>query len=87
MVRDAAHDYAQGKLAPRVLEAFRHEKTDPKIFREMGEIGTKGPSTPYMLENSRILRLPWSPSSAIAKPAVQTPTNTAIIATPRVRLM
>ena len=37
MVRDAAHRYCQDKLAPRVLEAFRSEKTDPKIFREMGE--------------------------------------------------
>jgi len=33
MVRDAARDYCQGKLAPRVLEAFRNEKTDPAIFR------------------------------------------------------
>ena len=39
MVRDAAHAYCQEKLAPRVLEAFRHEKTDPAIFREMGELG------------------------------------------------
>jgi glutaryl-CoA dehydrogenase len=46
MVRDAAHDYCQGKLAPRVLEAFRHEKTDPKIFREMGEVGLLGPTIP-----------------------------------------
>jgi glutaryl-CoA dehydrogenase len=46
MVRDAAHDYCQGKLAPRVLEAFRNEKTDPKIFREMGEIGLLGPVIP-----------------------------------------
>ena len=30
MVRDAARDYCQKKLAPRVLEAFRHEKTDPR---------------------------------------------------------
>ena len=29
--------YCQDKLAPRVLDAFRHEKTDPAIFREMGE--------------------------------------------------
>jgi glutaryl-CoA dehydrogenase len=36
MVRDAAHAYCQDKLAPRILEAFRHEKTDPAIFREMG---------------------------------------------------
>jgi glutaryl-CoA dehydrogenase len=46
MVRDAAHAYCQGKLAPRVLEAFRHEKTDPAIFREMGEVGLLGPTIP-----------------------------------------
>ena len=46
MVRDAARDYCQGKLAPRVLEAFRHEKTDPEIFREMGEVGLLGPTIP-----------------------------------------
>ena len=46
MVRDAAHDYCQGKLAPRVLEAFREEKTDPRIFREMGELGLLGPTIP-----------------------------------------
>ena len=46
MVRDAAHDYCQGKLAPRVLEAFRNEQTDTKVFREMGEIGLLGPVIP-----------------------------------------
>jgi len=46
MVRDAAAAYAQGKLAPRVLEAFRHEQTDPAIFREMGELGLLGPTIP-----------------------------------------
>ncbi len=45
-VRDAARDYAQGRLAPRVLEAFRHEKTDPEIFREMGALGLLGPTIP-----------------------------------------
>ncbi|CCM78608.1 acyl-CoA dehydrogenase [Rhizobium mesoamericanum] len=44
MVQETAHAYAQDKLAPRVLEAFRHEKTDPKIFREMGELGLLGPT-------------------------------------------
>jgi glutaryl-CoA dehydrogenase len=42
MVRDAAHAYAQDKLAPRVLQAFRHEHTDPSIFRELGELGVLG---------------------------------------------
>jgi len=46
MVRDAAHAYCQEKLAPRVLEAFRSEKTDPGIFREMGALGLLGPTIP-----------------------------------------
>ncbi|MCX4160277.1 MULTISPECIES: acyl-CoA dehydrogenase [Paraburkholderia] len=46
MVRDAAQAYSQDKLAPRVLEAFRHEKTDASIFREMGELGLLGPTIP-----------------------------------------
>ena len=46
MISDAARDYCQGKLAPRVLEAFRHEQTDPAIFREMGELGLLGPTIP-----------------------------------------
>jgi glutaryl-CoA dehydrogenase len=45
-VRDAARDYSQGRLAPRVTEAFRHERTDPAIFREMGELGLLGPTIP-----------------------------------------
>ncbi|MCZ8074748.1 MAG: acyl-CoA dehydrogenase family protein, partial [Paucibacter sp.] len=44
MVRDAAAAYCQERLAPRVLEAFRHERTDLAIFREMGEIGLLGPT-------------------------------------------
>ena len=46
MIRDAAAAYCQDKLAPRVLEAFRHEKTDPAIFSEMGELGLLGPTIP-----------------------------------------
>jgi len=42
MVRDTAHAYSQERLAPRILEAFRHESTDPAIFREMGELGLLG---------------------------------------------
>lgn len=45
-VRDAAHSYCQEKLLPRVTEAFRHEKTDLEIFREMGELGLLGPTIP-----------------------------------------
>ena len=46
MIRDAAASYCQERLAPRVVEAFRHETTDPAIFREMGEVGLLGPTIP-----------------------------------------
>jgi len=46
MVRDAARDYAQDKLLPRVTLAFRNEQTDPAIFREMGELGLLGATIP-----------------------------------------
>ena len=42
MVRDSTQQYAQSALAPRVKEAYRQESTDPKIFREMGEMGLLG---------------------------------------------
>jgi glutaryl-CoA dehydrogenase len=46
MIRDAAYAYAQDKLQPRVLDAFRNEHTDVAIFREMGELGLLGPTIP-----------------------------------------
>jgi glutaryl-CoA dehydrogenase len=46
MIRDTAHAYAQERLAPRVREAFRHERTDPAIFAEMGELGLLGVTLP-----------------------------------------
>ena len=42
MVRDAAAEYAQGRLMPRIHDAYRNETTDPAIFREMGELGLLG---------------------------------------------
>jgi glutaryl-CoA dehydrogenase len=44
LVQKTAFAYSRDRLAPRVLEAFRHEKTDPAIFREMGELGFLGPT-------------------------------------------
>ena len=44
LVMDTARQYAQERLAPRVQEAYRDEKTDPAIFREMGELGLLGPT-------------------------------------------
>jgi glutaryl-CoA dehydrogenase len=46
MVQDAARAYCEERLMPRVLEAFRHERTDPAIFGEMGELGLLGPTIP-----------------------------------------
>src|SRR2546427_12334476 len=45
-VADAARAYSQDRLAPRVLEAFRNEKTDAAIFREMGDLGLLGATIP-----------------------------------------
>ena len=44
LVMDTARQYAQERLAPRVQQAYRDEKTDPAIFREMGELGLLGPT-------------------------------------------
>jgi len=46
MVRDAARSYCQDKLLPRVVNAFRNEKTDVEIFTEMGELGLLGATIP-----------------------------------------
>ena len=42
LVRDTARQYAQQKLMPRVLTAFREERTDREIFDEMGTLGLLG---------------------------------------------
>ena len=46
MMRDAARSYAQEKLQPRVIAAYREESTDPAIFREMGAMGLLGITVP-----------------------------------------
>ncbi|MBK7000262.1 MAG: acyl-CoA dehydrogenase [Rhodoferax sp.] len=46
MVRDAAASYCQGRLLPRVTQAFRTEHTDATIFRELGALGLLGPTIP-----------------------------------------
>ena len=46
MVRDTARDYAQEKLFPRIIAAYRDEKYDPAIVKEMGELGLLGPTIP-----------------------------------------
>ncbi|MEA2937023.1 MAG: glutaryl-CoA dehydrogenase [Alphaproteobacteria bacterium] len=46
MVRDTARAYAQDKLFPRVLTAYREERYDPEIVIEMGALGLLGSTLP-----------------------------------------
>jgi glutaryl-CoA dehydrogenase len=46
MIRDAARAFAQGELLPRVIEAYREEKTDRGLFNLMGEAGLLGVTLP-----------------------------------------
>lgn len=46
MVRDAARDYAQGELLPRVTSAYLEERFDREIMTEMGTLGLLGPTIP-----------------------------------------
>src|SRR5271166_1424228 len=46
MVRDTARDYAQEKLFPRVLKAYREESYDPAVVLEMGALGLLGSTIP-----------------------------------------
>ena len=42
MIRDTAAAYCQSTLLPRVKAAFRHERFDPAIMKEMGALGLLG---------------------------------------------
>jgi glutaryl-CoA dehydrogenase len=46
LVRDAARDYAQEKLQPRVIAAFREERFDREIMTELGSLGFLGATIP-----------------------------------------
>ena len=46
MLRDASRAYAQDKLQPKVIAAFRDETVDARIFPEMGEMGLLGITIP-----------------------------------------
>jgi len=43
-IRDAAHAFAQEKLQPRVLTAYREERFDREVMNELGELGLLGPT-------------------------------------------
>ena len=46
MVRDTACGFAQDRLMPRVLMAYREERIDHDILPEMGALGLLGPTLP-----------------------------------------
>src|SRR5882762_2249020 len=46
LIRDSAHDYAQGSLQPRIAAAYLNETSDPKMFAELGEMGLLGSTLP-----------------------------------------
>jgi glutaryl-CoA dehydrogenase len=46
MVRDTARGFADDYLMPRVTAAYRDEKYDPDMMREMGKLGLLGPTIP-----------------------------------------
>lgn len=46
MIQESAHQYAQEKLMPRVLEANRNENFDRQIMNELGEMGLLGATLP-----------------------------------------
>ena len=45
-MRDAAHDYCQSSLQPRITLAARHERFDRQIITEMGSLGLLGATLP-----------------------------------------
>ncbi len=46
MLRDAARQFAEARLTPRIQQAYHEEAADPDIFREMGEAGLLGVTIP-----------------------------------------
>jgi len=46
MIRDAAREYCQQRLMPRILKAHRDESFDREIMNEFGELGLLGSTLP-----------------------------------------
>src|SRR5437764_7691582 len=46
MVRDTARDFAQEKLFPQILQAYREERFDRDVINQMGALGLLGPTIP-----------------------------------------
>jgi len=54
IVRDNAHRFAQEKLMPGVVEAFRHERFDREIMTEMGKLGLLAVTLPQAYGGSEM---------------------------------
>lgn len=63
LVRDVAYQFAQEKLLPNVVQAFRDEAADPEIFKEMGKLGMLG----SMLEGYGCAGLSYTSYGLIAR--------------------
>jgi glutaryl-CoA dehydrogenase len=46
MIADSARSFAESALQPRVIDAYREERVEPELFREMGEMGLLGTTIP-----------------------------------------
>jgi glutaryl-CoA dehydrogenase len=46
MVRDTARNYAQDKLFPQIIKAYREERFDRSVISQMGALGLLGPTIP-----------------------------------------
>ena len=58
-VRDAAHDYCQSSLQPRITLAARHERFDRQIFTEMGSLGLLGSTLPEAYGGSQLSQVAY----------------------------
>jgi glutaryl-CoA dehydrogenase len=59
MVRDTARRYAQDKLVPRVVSAFRDERFDREILTEMGALGLIGATVPVKYGGAGLGYVPY----------------------------
>src|SRR4051794_27854931 len=61
MVRDTARAYAQEKLFPRVLTAYREERFDREVVNEMGALGLLGCTLPEGYGGSNLGQVVYGP--------------------------
>src|SRR3546814_7983762 len=74
MIRDTAQAYAADKLAPRVIEAFNDEITDPEIFGKMGALGLPAPTIPAANGGAGAGNVPYGLTGReVGRPEGQTP--------------